>query len=321
MWRVAVVIAVFGTSVFADSSLTFPEIARGASDTRIVSGWEAEPGQLPFQLSVRMVNAAGGVNSCGGSIIHNEWGLTAAHCTANRITFVIRAGAVNLTRPVHLFEATQYYNHPSYIDSLSIVQPNDIGLIRFGRALVFNDYVQPIRLQNSAAKNRNYAGVRLTASGWGRTWTGASAPENLNWVYLTGTSNIACLAAYPGSSTIQDTTICANAYNVSSQSTCQGDSGGPLTVIDEDGELSEVGVTSFVSSTGCHTDYPAGFVRPGHYHEWYYEVTGINFDWEYEQPTEPEESVEATTVGPDSESEESEESSIESSSEEDASEK
>lgn len=38
----------------------------------------------------------------------------------------------------------------------------------------------------------------------------------------------------------------------------QGDSGGALTVIDDDGIVSQVGVTSFVSGTGCHTDFPAG---------------------------------------------------------------
>ena len=38
----------------------------------------------------------------------------------------------------------------------------------------------------------------------------------------------------------------------------QGDSGGPLTVIDDDGVLTQVGVASFVSASGCHTDFPAG---------------------------------------------------------------
>ncbi|XP_052757671.1 collagenase-like [Galleria mellonella] len=282
-WAFFLIFAVLESSALADPTLTYPEIARG--DSRIVSGWEADPGQLPFQLSIRNVNANGGVSACGGSIIHREWGLTAAHCTASRVSIVVRAGAVNLTRPYYLFETTEYYNHPLYIESLSVVQPNDIGVIKFGRELVFNDYVQPIRLQNSASRNRNYHDIRLTASGWGRTWTGGSSPENLNWVYLNGTSNAICRNAFGGSSIIQDSTICASAYNVSSQSVCQGDSGGPLTVIDDDGVLSEVGVASFVSSSGCHTDFPAGFVRPGHYHEWYYEVTGINFDWEYDEST------------------------------------
>lgn len=38
----------------------------------------------------------------------------------------------------------------------------------------------------------------------------------------------------------------------------QGDSGGPLSIIDDDGQPTQVGVASFVSSSGCHTDFPAG---------------------------------------------------------------
>ncbi|KAJ8712911.1 hypothetical protein PYW08_008215 [Mythimna loreyi] len=287
MWGVVFVLAVAGTTVLADPSLTFPELARGAS--RIVSGWEAQDGQLPHQLSLRMVNPAGGVSSCGGTIIHPAWGLTAAHCTATRVTLVIRAGTVNLTQPTTIFETSKYYNHPLYNEALqSVVQPNDIGLIEFGRELVLGDTIQPIRIQRSSAREQNYAGVQSIASGWGRTWTNGASPENLNWVYLSITSNLECWVAYGGSNIIQPSTICARGYNVTSQSTCQGDSGGPLTVIDVDGAITQVGVTSFVSATGCHTDFPAGFIRPGFYHDWYTEVTGINFDWEAESITTTE---------------------------------
>lgn len=31
-----------------------------------------------------------------------------------------------------------------------------------------------------------------------------------------------------------------------------------MTVLDNDGELSQVGIASFVSNTGCHTEMPAG---------------------------------------------------------------
>nr|ABU98623.1 protease [Helicoverpa armigera] len=303
MWGAVFLLAVAGTTVLAEPSLTFPEVARGPS--RIVSGWEAEVGQLPHQLSLRMVSPGGDVSSCGGTIIHSQWGLTAAHCTAGRVTIVIRAGTVNLTQPSAIFETEKYYNHPLYNEAFAwIVQPNDIGLLEFGRALVFSDTIQPIRLQRTAGKDDVYENAQAVASGWGRTWTGGSSPENLNWVYLRITTNADCLAAFGGSSIIQASTICARGYNVTSQSTCQGDSGGPLTTIDIDGKVSQVGVTSFVSGTGCHTDFPAGFVRPGFYHEWFEQLTGINFDWDYEEPattTAAPESEEVTTSEPESE--------------------
>ncbi|KOB77023.1 Serine protease 58, partial [Operophtera brumata] len=90
----------------------------------------------------------------------------------SRISFVLRAGTVNLTLPNAIFETTQFYNHPLYDnDRPGVVQPHDIGLLEFGRSLIFNDYIQPIRIQRDDAKNTNYDGVRLTASGWGRTWS------------------------------------------------------------------------------------------------------------------------------------------------------
>ncbi|XP_026333856.1 collagenase-like [Hyposmocoma kahamanoa] len=275
--------ALVASSVLAEDLATFPELIRERQGSRIVSGWEAEEGQFPYQLSLRMVTAVGGVGGCGATIIHSEWGLTAAHCTAGRHTFIIRAGAVNMTRPEAVFETREFYNHPLYNNNLpSVVQPHDIGLLKFGRSLTFTDRIQPVRIQASRDKDRNYDEVRLVATGWGALWTGQAGPENMNWVYLRGTSNAFCRQSYGQSSIIVNSTLCARYYNVTSQSTCSGDSGGGLTVVDDDGKISQVGVASFVSGLGCHVVIPAGFVIPGHYHDWYTEVTGIDFDWELE---------------------------------------
>lgn len=47
---------------------------------------------------------------------------------------VIRAGGVNLTRPAIIFDTTEYYNHPLYNEDMQrIVQPHDIGVIKFNR--------------------------------------------------------------------------------------------------------------------------------------------------------------------------------------------
>ncbi|CAK1541871.1 unnamed protein product [Leptosia nina] len=250
-----------------------------ASQGRIVSGWEAYEGQFPFQLSLRMVNRFGRVTACGATLIHNEWILTAAHCPAQRVTLVVRLGATDLKTPRILLETTEYYLHPTYIESAPFVQPNDISLVKLPRRVDYTPLIQPIRIQASADKNKNYEGITLTAFGWGRNWTEGVSPEIMNWVYLKGVSNAQCKLDFGGSSTIVDSTVCGRYFNVTSQSVCQGDSGGGLTVRDVDGKVTQIGIASFVHRDGCHTEKPGGFIRPGHYHDWIERVTGMNFDW------------------------------------------
>ncbi|XP_075984024.1 serine protease 3-like [Anticarsia gemmatalis] len=286
-----------------------------SSSTRIVSGWEALPGQHPHQAALRMVAADGGVSACGGSFVHRNWLLTSAHCTAQRVTLVVRGGVVSLTTPEYIYETTEWWNYPTYDDNdVGTVQPDDISIVKLQRPVTYTRYLKAIRIQPSADAFRNYDGEVVHASGHGRTWTGGSSPENLRWVFLRAVANPTCAQTF-GSALITANAICARWFNVTSQSTCQGDSGGPLVHV-SDGVETLIGVTSFVAggNFGCHSGLPAGFIRPGPFLPWFKEITGIdfeNFDEDDDEPTEP--------TPPEDDSEEEDETSEEDTSEEDSS--
>ncbi|XP_052738880.1 mucin-17 [Bicyclus anynana] len=129
------------------------------SQSRIVSGWEALPGQHPHQVSLRMVNPLGSVSR-------------AANTGVGRVTIVVRAGLVSLLRPEMIVETTSYYNHPTFDSTRpTVVQPNDIALLELPIKLEYSRNLQPIRIQPSAHAFRNYENLVVHTSGFGRTWT------------------------------------------------------------------------------------------------------------------------------------------------------
>ncbi|CAG5047296.1 unnamed protein product [Parnassius apollo] len=265
MWWKTGIVLITIVSSWASAEFVKPDFIENvvkevsAGESRIVSGWEATPGQHPHHAALRMVYPQGLVSACGGSIVHRNWMITAAHCTAGTITLVVRAGVVDLTKPEYIFETTEWYNHPTYNDlAPSVVQPNDISIVRLQRPVVYSDNLRAIRIQPASEAYNDYMGQILYASGHGRTWTGGSSPEVLNWVYLRGVSNPSCATVF--GSIITSTTICAQFFNVTSQSICQGDSGGPLVTWDADGDPILVGVSSFVAggTWGCHSGLPGG---------------------------------------------------------------
>ncbi len=52
----------------------------GDSNTRIVSGQEAEPHKIPWQVGMLIQGKDGEMFFCGGSLLTPTWVLTAAHC-------------------------------------------------------------------------------------------------------------------------------------------------------------------------------------------------------------------------------------------------
>lgn len=95
----------------------FPELSREVQG-RIVNGNEAEVNKFPYQVSIRAISDKS-VSLCGGSILSNEFILTAGHCTKGYKKFEIGFGSNVLQAPLFRVVAQSKLEHPAF-DSKSL---------------------------------------------------------------------------------------------------------------------------------------------------------------------------------------------------------
>ncbi|KAJ8712702.1 hypothetical protein PYW08_008006 [Mythimna loreyi] len=270
-----------------------------SSSSRIVSGWEAQPGQHPHHAALHMVNSTGPTRLCGGSIIAKEWILTNARCVISCVLAIVRVGVVSIadSNPDNIFLTTEWYSHPSFNNVSGVtLQSHGVALIKLQRPIVYTELAQRIRLQSSADAYRDYDGLLAYASGHGVTSQTGPISVELRWVYLRAISNSQCRNIYTGG--VFDTIICARYFNVTSQSTCIDDLGGPLVHVESDGVPTLIGITYFYPGGTCESGQPSGYYRPGAFLSWFEEVTGIDFEnlQDEDETTEADTTTTTTTT-------------------------
>ncbi|XP_046456344.1 brachyurin-like [Daphnia pulex] len=235
---------------------------------RIVGGTEAVPNSLPWQVALFIDDQY----FCGGSLISNEWVLTAAHCADAAVFFDIYLGSHNVRltaaeEPTRVeVRSTEYTVHPEWA-SLRI--RNDVALIKLPAPIEFTPEIQPVCL--APTSEPDHVDDILHISGWGKPSDAAAGISPvLREVDAPCISNEECALTY--GNTIQPGNICVN--TTGGHSSCNGDSGGPLTFVNG-GVHNQVGIVSFGSSAGCEVGYPAAFARVSYFAEWISSVTGL----------------------------------------------
>ncbi|XP_026570231.1 chymotrypsinogen A-like [Pseudonaja textilis] len=224
--------------------------------SRIVNGEDAVPGSWPWQVSLQEPS---GWHFCGGSLVNENWVVTAAHCGVTTNNFVV-LGEFDRCSPeekIQKLAVEKVFVHPNW-DSGKL--NNDIALIKLATPATFSDTVSPVCLTD--ATDSFQSGNLCVTTGWGKTrYNAFDTPCKLQQTALPLLSNQQCSEFW--GSKITDSMVCAGAAGSSS---CMGDSGGPLVC--QNGNIWKlVGIVSWGSSR-CSTSTPAVYGRVSALRAW-----------------------------------------------------
>ena len=202
----------------------------------IVGGWEVDPAcpDCKYDFMVSLQSNSWGGHFCGGSLVREDWVITAAHCVDGGVPNLhVKIGLhnVNGTTGAITRNVDDIIVHPQYNDnSLN----NDYALLHLSSPVT---NFEPIQL---ITENQNDdEPVMATTMGWGATSSGGWGSIILVEVDVPIDESCGNI----GNQTTNNM-VCAGDSN-GGEDSCQGDSGGPLIMTNGDGEYELIGIVSW----------------------------------------------------------------------------
>jgi len=243
------------------------QAADAPTEIEIVGGQQAQVGEFPWQAWFTYRGSDGNTYSCGGSLIHRQWVLTAAHCIGRMGTVILGAHNINRSSENGRQEIAieQIIVHPRYgqnnLDS-------DIALLKLRQPATLNSRVAVVPLIAASGQgNLVSAGTTSTISGWGMTRPNRTQPASvLLKARVPLVSNHTCELAH-GSSIVTNNMLCAG-FASGGVDSCGGDSGGALVVPNGSGSWIQAGIVSWGGELCAQRNSYGVYTRVSRYINW-----------------------------------------------------
>ncbi|CAM4551187.1 unnamed protein product [Leuciscus chuanchicus] len=225
-------------------SLECTDCGKQQSDSRIIGGTSSKLGQWPWQVSLHF----NGHHVCGGSLISQDFVVSAAHCFQSSM-----ANSGNWR--VYVGTISQYTLQTSFLVKKIMVNQNyssntndyDIALLKLTSPVAFSNTIQPVCLPTFDQTFSD--GLECRTSGFGTTQEGADhSSANLMDVAVNVIDTRECNSNQVYRGAITKNMMCAGDMN-GGRDSCQGDSGGPLMCRGDKERWYLAGITSW--GAGC----------------------------------------------------------------------